>query len=196
MSAVRLARGITGPRPGREVRRLLPRALRRLLPAVAAAWPCSGLPGSAGVTKARWPTPGRPLQRGPRPRRLGGLRDRRAGGGEHEPGGAGPGFLEGLRSACDAVGALLIFDEVITGFRLGPAGPPGWSGVTPDLWCFGKVIGGGLPVGAFGGPGRPHRRAGPDRPGVPGRHAVGEPARDRGRPRGDGARHRGRPTRT
>ncbi len=63
-----------------------------------------------------------------------------------------PGFLEGLRAACDASGALLIFDEVITGFRIGPAGATAWSGVTPDLWCFGKVIGGGLPVGAFGGP--------------------------------------------
>ena len=62
-----------------------------------------------------------------------------------------PGFLEGLRSACDAAGALLIFDEVITGFRLGADGATGWSGVTPDLWCFGKVIGGGLPVGAFAG---------------------------------------------
>ncbi len=63
-----------------------------------------------------------------------------------------PGFLEGLRAACDAAGALLIFDEVITGFRLGPDGATGWTGVQPDLWCFGKVIGGGLPVGAFGGP--------------------------------------------
>ncbi len=62
-----------------------------------------------------------------------------------------PGFLEGLRTACDAVGALLIFDEVITGFRLGPGGATAWSTVTPDLWCFGKVIGGGLPVGAFAG---------------------------------------------
>jgi glutamate-1-semialdehyde 2,1-aminomutase len=62
-----------------------------------------------------------------------------------------PGFLQGLRAACSASGALLVFDEVITGFRLGPAGATGWSGVTPDLWCFGKVIGGGLPVGAFGG---------------------------------------------
>jgi glutamate-1-semialdehyde 2,1-aminomutase len=61
------------------------------------------------------------------------------------------GFLKGLRAACTAAGALLIFDEVISGFRLGPAGATGWSGVTPDLWCFGKVIGGGLPVGAFGG---------------------------------------------
>ena len=62
-----------------------------------------------------------------------------------------PGFLEGLRSACDRVGALLVFDEVITGFRLAEGGASAWSGVRPDLWCFGKVIGGGLPVGAFGG---------------------------------------------
>jgi glutamate-1-semialdehyde 2,1-aminomutase len=62
-----------------------------------------------------------------------------------------PGFLQGLRAACDAAGALLIFDEVISGFRLGSGGATAWSGVTPDLWCFGKVIGGGLPVGAFAG---------------------------------------------
>jgi glutamate-1-semialdehyde 2,1-aminomutase len=61
------------------------------------------------------------------------------------------GFLAGLREACDDVGALLIFDEVITGFRLGEDGASGRTGVRPDLWCFGKVIGGGLPVGAFGG---------------------------------------------
>jgi glutamate-1-semialdehyde 2,1-aminomutase len=62
-----------------------------------------------------------------------------------------PGFLRALREACDHAGALLLFDEVITGFRLGPGGATSWSGVTPDLWCFGKIIGGGLPVGAFGG---------------------------------------------
>jgi glutamate-1-semialdehyde 2,1-aminomutase len=62
-----------------------------------------------------------------------------------------PGFLAGLRAECDRVGALLLFDEVITGFRLGPGGAAAVYGVTPDLWCFGKVIGGGLPVGAFGG---------------------------------------------
>jgi glutamate-1-semialdehyde 2,1-aminomutase len=62
-----------------------------------------------------------------------------------------PGFLEGLRAECDRVGALLIFDEVITGFRIGRSGAAGMFGVTPDLACFGKVIGGGLPVGAYGG---------------------------------------------
>ena len=62
-----------------------------------------------------------------------------------------PGFLGALREACDAVGALLVFDEVITGFRVGPGGMSTAGGVVPDLWCFGKVIGGGLPVGAFGG---------------------------------------------
>ena len=62
-----------------------------------------------------------------------------------------PGFLAGLRAECDRVGALLIFDEVITGFRLGASGAQGLFDVRPDLTCFGKVIGGGLPIGAVGG---------------------------------------------
>ncbi|MDP9404564.1 MAG: glutamate-1-semialdehyde 2,1-aminomutase [Actinomycetota bacterium] len=62
-----------------------------------------------------------------------------------------PGFLEGLRAACDAVGALLVFDEVITGFRVGPGGASTMLGVRPDLWCFGKIIGGGLPLAALAG---------------------------------------------
>ena len=62
-----------------------------------------------------------------------------------------PGFLEGLRAECDRVGALLIFDEVITGFRLGSGGAQAKYDVKPDLTCFGKVIGGGLPIGAVGG---------------------------------------------
>ena len=62
-----------------------------------------------------------------------------------------PDFLPQLRDACNKAGALLIFDEVITGFRLCRGGAAEWFGVQPDLWCFGKVIGGGLPVGAFGG---------------------------------------------
>lgn len=61
------------------------------------------------------------------------------------------GFLEGLRVVADRTGALLIFDEVITGFRVGPGGAQERTGVRPDLTCLGKVIGGGLPVGAYGG---------------------------------------------
>lgn len=62
-----------------------------------------------------------------------------------------PGFLEALRAACDRTGALLIFDEVITGFRLGLGGAQARFDVHADLTCFGKVIGGGLPIAAFGG---------------------------------------------
>jgi len=63
-----------------------------------------------------------------------------------------PGFLQGLRRRCTAAGALLVFDEVITGFRLGLAGAQGHFGITPDLSIFGKVVGGGLPLAAVGGP--------------------------------------------
>jgi len=62
-----------------------------------------------------------------------------------------PGFLEGLRRLCDEFGAVLIFDEVMTGFRVHPRGVQGLYGITPDLTTLGKVIGGGMPVGAFGG---------------------------------------------
>ena len=62
-----------------------------------------------------------------------------------------PGFLEGLRAECDRVGALLVFDEVITGFRLGAGGAQERFGVRADITTFGKVIGGGLPIGAVGG---------------------------------------------
>ncbi len=61
------------------------------------------------------------------------------------------GFLEGLRSLCDKYGALLLFDEVITGFRLGFGGAQEYFGVTPDLSAYGKIIGAGMPVGAYGG---------------------------------------------
>ena len=61
------------------------------------------------------------------------------------------GFLQGLRRHCDDAGALLILDEVMTGFRVGPAGAQGRFGIRPDLTTLGKVVGGGLPVGAFGG---------------------------------------------
>jgi glutamate-1-semialdehyde 2,1-aminomutase len=62
-----------------------------------------------------------------------------------------PGFLEALRALCDAAGALLVFDEVITGFRVDRGGAQGRYGVTPDLTILGKIVGGGLPLAAFGG---------------------------------------------
>jgi glutamate-1-semialdehyde 2,1-aminomutase len=62
-----------------------------------------------------------------------------------------PGFLEGLRSLCDASGALLVFDEVITGFRIARGGAQERYGVAPDLTILGKIVGGGLPLAAFGG---------------------------------------------
>jgi glutamate-1-semialdehyde 2,1-aminomutase len=62
------------------------------------------------------------------------------------------GFLRGLRDLCTRDGALLIFDEVITGFRVGPGGAQELYGIKPDLTCLGKIIGGGLPAAAFGGP--------------------------------------------
>jgi glutamate-1-semialdehyde 2,1-aminomutase len=62
-----------------------------------------------------------------------------------------PGFLEGLRAECDRIGALLVFDEVITGFRVARGGEQARVDVRPDLSTFGKVIGGGLPIGAYGG---------------------------------------------
>lgn len=61
------------------------------------------------------------------------------------------GFLEGLRAVCDKYGAVLIFDEVMTGFRVAKGGAQAYYNITPDLTCLGKVIGGGMPVGAFGG---------------------------------------------
>ncbi len=62
-----------------------------------------------------------------------------------------PGFLQGLRELCDRHGALLIFDEVMTGFRVAPGGAQALFDVRPDLTCLGKIIGGGLPVAAYGG---------------------------------------------
>jgi glutamate-1-semialdehyde 2,1-aminomutase len=62
-----------------------------------------------------------------------------------------PGFLQGLRDVCDEHGAVLIFDEVMTGFRVALGGAQAYYDVQPDLTCLGKVIGGGMPVGAFGG---------------------------------------------
>jgi glutamate-1-semialdehyde 2,1-aminomutase len=74
------------------------------------------------------------------------------------------GFLQQLRDICDAEGALLIFDEVMCGFRVGPGGAQQRFGIMPDLTCLGKIIGGGLPVGAYGGREEIMRRISPDGP--------------------------------
>ena len=75
-----------------------------------------------------------------------------------------PGFLEGLRELCDRRGSLLIFDEVMTGFRVAWRGAQGLYGVEPDLTCFGKVVGGGLPAAAYGGPRELMEQLAPDGP--------------------------------
>jgi len=97
-----------------------------------------------------------------------------------------PGFLEGLRAVCDEYGAVLIFDEVITGFRVALGGAQERYGVTPDLTTLGKIIGGGFPVGVRR-QARDHGRARAGGAGLSGRHAVGQPGGDGRRPRA----HRG-----
>jgi len=74
------------------------------------------------------------------------------------------GFLKALRDICDAEGALLIFDEVMCGFRVGAGGAQQRFGIMPDLTCLGKIIGGGLPVGAYGGREEIMRKISPDGP--------------------------------
>ena len=75
-----------------------------------------------------------------------------------------PGFLESLRACCDEHGAVLVFDEVMTGFRVAAGGAQALYGVRPDLTILGKVIGGGMPVGAFGGRGEIMDHVAPDGP--------------------------------
>jgi len=152
MSAIRLARGATGRNRVIKFAGGYHGHGDALLAASGSGVATLGLPGSAGVPEsAVAETVVVPYNRVP-------ALDETAACVIVEPVAANmglvaprPGFLEGLRTACDEVGALLVFDEVITGFRLGPAGAQGTSGVTPDLSTFGKVIGGGLPIGAFGG---------------------------------------------
>ena len=86
-----------------------------------------------------------------------------------------PGFLEGLRQLTIKHGSLLIFDEVMTGWRVHPRGAQGLYDVAPDLVCLGKVMGGGLPAAAYGGR-RLDGADGPDRPGLPGRNAIRQSA--------------------
>ena len=152
MSALRLARGATGRRTVVKFAGCYHGHSDALLAAGGSGVADQGLPDSAGVPPgAVADTVVAPYNRVPE-------LDGDVAVVIVEPGAANmglvppaPGFLEGLRAACDRSGALLCFDEVITGFRVGPGGASERFGVTPDLWCFGKVIGGGLPLGAFGG---------------------------------------------
>ena len=152
MSAVRLARGATGRERIVKFDGCYHGHSDALLVAGGSGVAQMGLPGSAGVTEgAVRDTVVAPYNEVP-------TLDDSIAAVLVEPVAANmnlvapvEGFLAGLRAECDRVGALLIFDEVITGFRLAPGGAGEFYSVIPDLWCFGKVIGGGLPVGAFGG---------------------------------------------
>ena len=152
MSAVRLARGATGRDKVLKFDGCYHGHSDALLVAGGSGVAQLGLPGSAGVTEgAVADTLVAPYNVVPR-------LDESVAAVLVEPVAANmnlvaprEGFLARLREECDRVGALLIFDEVITGFRLDYAGAEAYFGVRPDLYCFGKVIGGGLPVGAFGG---------------------------------------------
>ena len=92
------------------------------------------------------------------------------------------GYLEGLRKLCTDHGVVLIFDEVMTGFRLGLGGVQERTGITPDLTAMGKIIGGGLPVGALGGKNKDYEPSGSARSGLSGRHlerqSIGYGCRD------------------
>jgi glutamate-1-semialdehyde 2,1-aminomutase len=152
MSAIRVARGFTGR----------PKVVKfagnyhghgdLLLAEAGSGLAALGLPGSAGVTEAAvHDTVVVPYNRVP-------ALDERTACVIVEPVAANmglvppePGFLAGLRAECDRVGALLVFDEVITGFRVAPGGAQELYDVTPDLTTLGKVIGGGLPIAAYGG---------------------------------------------
>ena len=152
MSAVRLARGVTGRDKIVKFDGCYHGHSDALLVAGGSGVAQMGLPGSAGVTAgAVKDTIVAPYNEIP-------TLDETVAAVLVEPVAANmnlvapsDAFIHGLRAECTRVGALLIFDEVITGFRLAFAGAEEYFDVTPDLWCFGKVIGGGLPVGAFGG---------------------------------------------
>ena len=159
MSALRLARGFTGRSKFIKIDGGYHGHADALLAAAGSGVATLGLPGSAGVT-------------------LGAVADTilvpfndeaamaaafTANPGdvaaliiEPIPGNMGlvppkPGYLHALRRLCDSHGAVLIFDEVISGFRVGPSGAQGLYGVRPDLTCLGKIVGGGLPLGVYGG---------------------------------------------
>jgi glutamate-1-semialdehyde 2,1-aminomutase len=152
MSAVRVARGFTGRRTVVKFAGNYHGHGDLLLAEAGSGLAALGLPGSAGVTDAAVAdTVVAPYNQVPE-------LDADTACVIVEPVAANmglvppdDGFLKGLRAECDRVGALLIFDEVITGFRMAYGGTQETAGITPDLTTFGKVIGGGLNIGAYGG---------------------------------------------
>ena len=183
-TAVRLARGYTGRDRFVIFHGNFHGATDALLAAGGSGVATLGLPGTAGVpASAVAEHAGRAVQRGAAAGRRRGRGVRRTGRRQHGRRRPGAGFLEGLRAECDRVGALLVFDEVITGFRLGTGGAQAKYDVRADLTTFGKVIGGGLPIGAVGGRREHHGDLSPLGQGVPRRHAGRQPDRHRGRPR-------------
>lgn len=159
MSALRLARGFTGRQKIIKTEGAYHGHADMLLVSAGSGAATLGIPGSAGVTDAAvadtllcpfndeaaleavfLANPGQvaALILEPVPGNMGLVPPR-------------PGYLEAARRLCDAHGALLIFDEVITGFRVGPGGAQKHFGIRPDLTCLGKIVGGGLPMGAYGG---------------------------------------------
>jgi len=159
LSAIRLARGATGREAIVKFEGCYHGHADSLLVKAGSGGATFGLPDSLGVPAALAAlTATVPFNDLPAVERLMAERGREVAAIIVEPvaGNMGvvppaPGFLQGLRGLCDRHGALLIFDEVITGFRVAYGGAQALYGVRPDLTCLGKIIGGGLPVGAYGG---------------------------------------------
>jgi glutamate-1-semialdehyde 2,1-aminomutase len=157
LSAIRLARAATGRARIVKFAGNYHGAVDSLLAAAGSGVATLGLPDSAGVLpSATEDTAIAAFNDGQAVRELLAAEDVAAVLVEPVAGNMGlippvPGFLDDLRVACTETGTLLIFDEVMTGFRVGYGGAAGRYGVTPDLYCLRKVIGGGLPVGAYGG---------------------------------------------
>jgi len=159
MSAIRLARGATGRKRILKFEGCYHGHSDGLLVGAGSGVATLGIPGSPGVpeamTRLTVQAPYNDLKAASRAFRRWGkelacvIVEPVAGNMGFVP--PAPGFLEGLRDLCDASGALLIFDEVMTGFRVAWGGAQVHYGVRPDLTCLGKVVGGGLPAAAYGG---------------------------------------------
>jgi glutamate-1-semialdehyde 2,1-aminomutase len=158
MSAIRLARAVTGREPLLKFSGAYHGHVDGLLAEAGSGLATAGIPASPGVTKAA--TASTVIVPWNDPDAVVAATERTAFAAilaEPYPANMGlvppePGFLELLRERADATGALLVFDEVISGFRVSRGGAQELSGVTPDLTVMGKVIGGGLPAAAYGGP--------------------------------------------